>query len=65
MEAEINESLSDPVVEQLIVPGMLAGIVRYFNRKKMLLKTVHFQYIAPLKNDDFGPNKGYPPSDLF
>ena len=41
------------------------SVLDVFSQKKMLLKTVHFQYIAPLKNDDFGSNKRYPPSDLF
>lgn len=36
-----------------------------FLQKNALFKTVHFQYIEVLKNEDFGSNKGYPLSDLF
>ena len=38
---------------------------RQILQKNALFKTVHFQYIEVLKNDDFGSNKGYPLSDLF
>ena len=36
-----------------------------FLQKNALFKTVHFQYIGVLKNEDFGSNQGYPLSDHF
>ena len=64
VEPANHPNLSDPVVEQLIVPGMFWGTAR-FSHYLTLLKTVHFQYIGVSICEDFGPNKGYPPFRAF
>ena len=38
---------------------------RQILQKNALFKTVHFQYVGVLKNEDFGSNQGYPLSDHF
>ena len=46
-------------------PSLPSFRVRRFFIEKHVVENGSFSIHSAIKNDDFGPNKGYPPSDLF